>query len=164
MKPSEILIIIGSLILLQSGCIQIDRISPEAPANPDQEKLLTLVNDVRSTGCDCGDTYFPPVNDVVWDDTLEMAAQNHSNDMNEHDNLSHTGSDGSNPGERINAVGYEWSTYGENVAVGYSSEEDVIEGWLDSPGHCRNIMNGNVTEMGVATSGSYWTQVFAKPK
>ena len=35
---------------------------------------------------------------------------------------------------------------------------------LDSPGHCENIMNGNVTEMGVATSGSYWTQVFAKPK
>ena len=84
--------------------------------------------------------------------------------MNEHDNLSHTGSDGSDPGERLNAVGYEWSTYGENVASGYSTEKDVVEGWLDSPGHCENIMNGNVTEMGVATSSSYWTQVFAKPK
>ncbi|MBL7110644.1 MAG: hypothetical protein ISS19_01735 [Bacteroidales bacterium] len=45
-----------------------------------------------------------------------------------------------------------------------STEKAVIEAWLDSPGHCKNIMNDKVTELGVATSGAYWTQVFAKPK
>ncbi len=41
------------------------------------------------------------------------------------------------------------------------TEKKVIEGWLNSSGHCKNIMNGSVTEMGIATSGDYWTQVFA---
>jgi len=164
MQTSRKFILIGLVALLPSGCIEIQKFSPKAPESPDKNELLILVNDVRSSGCNCGDTWYPPVNDVVWDDTLEMAAQKHSNDMNKHENLSHTGSDGSSPGDRLDAAGYLWSTYGENVAVGYSSEEDVIEGWLDSPGHCTNIMNANVTQMGVATSGSYWTQVFAKPE
>lgn len=151
-------------LILPGSCIVVDKVKPKAPESPDEDKLLVLVNEIRSEGCNCGDDYFPPADDLVWNDTLELAAQNHSDDMNEHDNLSHTGSDGSDPGDRLHTVGYEWSTYGENVAVGFSSGEDVIEGWLDSPGHCRNIMNGNVTQMGVATSGSYWTQVFAKPK
>ncbi len=135
-----------------------------APANPDKQELLRLINEVRNSGCNCGDDYYAPVGNVTWNDLLEEAAQNHSNDMDKHDKLDHTGSDGSSAGERINAVGYQWSTYGENIAVGYPTEKKVIEGWLNSPGHCKNIMNKSVTEMGVATSGAYWTQVFAAPK
>ena len=150
-------------VSLSIGC-EVDAIHPKAPVNPDKDELLKLVNEARSTGCNCGDTYYPPVDVVVWSDQLEQAAQNHSNDMNEHDNLSHTGSDGSLPGDRLNSIGYSWWTYGENIALGYSSEKAAVEGWLDSPGHCANIMNGDMTEMGVATSGSYWTMVLAKPK
>ena len=78
--------------------------------------------------------------------------------------LSHQGSDGSDAGDRITQAGYTWQTYGENIAEGYTSEEAVIKGWLESEGHCQNIMNGAFTEMGVATSGSYWTQVFGTPR
>jgi len=135
----------------------------DAPANPDKEKLLRLVNEVRATGCNCGNDYYPPVNAVVWNEQLEEAAQKHSTDMKKHKDLNHEGSDGSSAGDRINATGYSWNTYGENIAVGYPTEEKVIQGWLQSIGHCKNIMNGNFTQMGVATSGAYWTQVFARP-
>jgi uncharacterized protein YkwD len=136
----------------------------DAPKDPDSEKLLELVNDVREKGCDCGGEYQAPASPVVWNDKLEQAAQNHSNDMDENNFMKHDGSDGSSPGDRIVVVGYSWSTYGENIANGYTSESAVIQGWLDSPGHCKNIMNAKFTEMGVATSGSYWTMVLAKPE
>lgn len=136
----------------------------DAPINIDQQELLDLVNEVRQSGCNCGDEYFSPVSPVAWNDTLEKAAQIHSDDMNKKNFFSHTGSDGSSAGDRITELGYDWSTYGENIAAGYTSEQTVIQGWLDSDGHCKNIMNGNFTEMGIATKGSYWTQVFATKK
>ncbi len=136
----------------------------DAPQNPDSEKLLELVNEVRAEGCDCGGEYQAPASPVAWNDKLEQAAQNHSNDMDKNNFMNHDGSDGSSPGDRIVAVGYSWSTYGENIANGYTSETAVIQGWLDSPGHCKNIMNAKFTEMGIATSGSYWTMVLAKPE
>ena len=51
----------------------------------------------------------------------------------------------------------------ENVAMGQQNEEEVMKSWLSSPGHCANIMNPNVTEVGAAHSGDYWTQLFAAP-
>jgi uncharacterized protein YkwD len=47
------------------------------------------------------------------------------------------------------------------LAVGVETEDEVIQMWLDSPGHCENIMNPDVLEMGVGTSGPYWTMVLA---
>ncbi len=55
--------------------------------------------------------------------------------------FSHTGLNGSTAGQRITAAGYTWSAYGENIANGYSSEQAVINGWLGSEGHCKNIMS-----------------------
>ncbi|MEX2366451.1 MAG: CAP domain-containing protein [Pseudohongiellaceae bacterium] len=70
--------------------------------------------------------------------------------------------------DRVTATGYTWSAVGENIAAGYSSVEEVMQGWLKSPGHCRNIMSDQFSEFGVsrvdvsdADFPSYWTQVFA---
>jgi uncharacterized protein YkwD len=123
--------------------------------------LLQLVNDVRASGCVCGTTNMPAVAPVIWNDLLEDAAA-HSVDMKNRNTLSHTGGDGSNPGDRIVAAGYNWTTFGENIAYNYPDESAVIQGWLQSEPHCRNIMNASVTEMGVARSGAYWTQIFGK--
>lgn len=136
----------------------------EAPETVDKQELLDLVNKVRENGCNCSGEDMPPVAAIVWNDTLTIVAQTHSDDMNSHNKLDHTGSDGSSPGDRLDYAGYNWTTYAENIAVGYTSEQAVIDGWLKSEGHCKNIMNANVTEMGVATSGSYWTQIFAAKK
>ena len=133
----------------------------KAPATPSQQRLLDLVNNARTTGCQCGATYYPAVAAVTWHAELEDAAKLHSEYMNETGVLSHTGRNNSDAGTRITAAGYQWQAYGENIAEGYETEEDVMNAWLSSPGHCANIMDGDFKEMGVATSGRFWTQVFA---
>ena len=97
---------------------------------------------------------------VTWNDKLAKAAYDHSVDMKLNDYFSHTGLNGSNPGQRITAAGYIWKTYGENIANGYASEQAVMNGWLGSEGHCKNIMNGSFKEMGAGREGNYWTQIF----
>ena len=129
--------------------------------NVNKVKLLELVNAVRKTGCNCGSTAMPPVAAVAWNDKLAKAAYDHSVEMKANDYFSHTGSNGSSPGQRITAAGYTWKTYGENIAHGYTSEQAVMNGWLNSEGHCRNIMNGNFKEMGAGRQDTYWTQDFA---
>ena len=124
--------------------------------------LLQLVNDARKKGCNCGNTYYPSVAPLAWNEKLEKAAQDHSADMFKKKFFSHTGSDGSGSGERISRAGYAWKFYGENIANGYQTEKEVIAGWLSSPDHCRNIMNKDFTEMGIGKSGSYWTQDFGR--
>ena len=123
--------------------------------------MVQLVNDVRKKGCQCGDTYYPPAQPIAWNDLLEKAALNHSQDMSQNSFFSHTSPSGGNAGTRITAVGYRWMTYGENIAMGYNDERSVVMGWINSPGHCKNIMNKNYKEMGVAKVNSYWTQAFA---
>ncbi|MGN7822171.1 CAP domain-containing protein [Chitinophaga sp. 22536] len=123
----------------------------------DRATLLSLVNDVRSKGCNCGGDQMPPVGPVTWNDLLEKAAYNFSVDMQTNNFFSHTSPSGSTPGSRLDAVGYNWNTYGENIAQGYMTEQSVIQGWINSPGHCKNIMNGNFKEMGVGKAGNYWT-------
>ncbi|MET7609285.1 CAP domain-containing protein [Streptomyces avermitilis] len=116
-------------------------------------RIVTLVNSERSkVGC----------SPVTLNAKLSKAAQDHSADMASHKNMSHTGSDGSDPGARITRAGYIWSSYGENVAYGYSTPEQVMAGWMSSPGHKRNILDCGFKEIGVglAQPNSYWTQDF----
>ena len=132
------------------------------PKKINRQKLLELVNNYRQSGCNCGGENMPPVNPVVWNDQLEKAAQKHSDDMKSNNFFSHTGSDGKNAGNRITNAGYVWTTYGENIGSGYKTEEAVVNGWINSGGHCKNIMNAGFKDMGVAVSGDYWTQVFGR--
>lgn len=131
------------------------------PNNVNQKKLLTLVNRYRAQGCTCGNDVMPSVDPISWNPTLADVAQTHSTDMRNHSTMSHTGSDGSTAGQRLTRGGYSWSSYGENIASGYSTEDAVIRAWVQSTGHCKNIMSANKKEMGVARDGNYWTQVFA---
>lgn len=123
----------------------------------DREALIKLVNGVRSRGCNCGGQNMPAVGPLTWNGLLEKAAYNHSKDMTDLKYFNHTGLNGSTPGSRLDAVGYNWSYYGENIATGSMDEQAVILGWLHSPDHCRNIMNGSFTEVGVGKNGQNWT-------
>ena len=131
------------------------------PSTVNKTVLIQLVNEVRKTGCQCGDTWYGPAAAVTWNNQLETAAYNHSKDMNDKKYFSHEAPDGSDAADRIKRAGYNWITYGENIGQGFSNEHRVINGWLGSPGHCRNIMNKLYREMGIARVGSYWTQVLA---
>ena len=98
---------------------------------------------------------------------MGAAALGHSDDMQQRNFFSHTGSNGSNPGDRLTSAGYNWRTYGENIAAGQSTVQSVVSGWMNSPGHCANIMNASFREIAVAcvkgtggsTYGTYWTMV-----
>ncbi|MEU6553456.1 CAP domain-containing protein [Streptomyces sp. NPDC046915] len=130
---------------------------PTATASGVAARVIQLVNAERAkVGCSA----------LTSNATLAKAAQAHSADMAAHQNMSHTGSDGSSPGDRITRAGYSWSAYGENVAYGYSTPEQVMAGWMSSPGHRANILNCSFKQIGVglAQPGSYWTQDFGTPR
>jgi len=94
---------------------------------------------------------------------LTEAAQQHSQDQASMNSMSHDGSDGSQPGQRVQQAGYQWQAVAENVAYGYGDEEQCMQEWMNSPGHRENIL-GPYTHFGsaVAYSGStpYYTQDF----
>lgn len=107
---------------------------------------------------------------------LTQSALIHTVDMVEHRFISHSGSDGSNVAERVTKTGYKWLVVGENLAMGQRTPEEVIEGWLDSPGHRQNLLHDRFREIGVAYiegeivasngtiwRGGYWTQNFGTP-
>ncbi len=80
------------------------------------------------------------------------------------DYFSHTSLDGSSMSDRIDRQGYAWRRLAENIAAGYPSPEAVVEGWMNSPGHRANILNCDLTEIGVGHYQRYWTQNFGTPR
>ena len=119
--------------------------------------LLKLINEARQNGCTCAGKYYAPVEPVSWNDLLEKAAKNHSDDMSNKKYFSHIGTDGSDAGARMLSAGYKWTNFAENIGMGYPTEQDVIDAWLHSPGHCKNIMNKSYKEIGIANVNGYWT-------
>ena len=135
------------------------------------KEMLTRVNNARSQARNCGADNYPATAILNWHCTLESVAYEHSRDMGDHNFFSHTGSDGLQSADRVKNAGYDWSTVGENIAAGQQTTDAVMIAWLDSPGHCANIMHSSYTEFGAASytvDGSdfpiYWTQVFARPQ
>ncbi|QNA98654.1 CAP domain-containing protein [Massilia sp. Se16.2.3] len=135
-------------------------------------EILGLVNAARASPRMCGERSFGPAAPVRWNDALAAAALVHSRDMATHRHFAHRGSDGSEVGLRSSRAGYNWRQVGENIAAGQTTPKEAVEGWLDSPGHCANLMNPSFVEMGAGYDISrarmpgfvYWTQVFAVPR
>jgi len=89
---------------------------------------------------------------VHSDTRLMIAAQRHTGDMVRRNYFEHVSPSGSDPGDRITAAGYVWTTYGENIAAGYLTPRTVMQGWMASEGHCENILNPAFTEIGVGVT------------
>jgi len=145
--------------------------SDPGDASTASNEVLRMVNEARSKPRRCGAKSFKPAPALRLNATLAAAAREHSTDMARHSYMDHSGRDGSTPAQRVTAQGYAWRVVGENVAAGAGDATEVMSGWLDSPGHCANIMSADFTEMGVAFAinpkddyGVYWTQVFARPR
>ncbi len=101
------------------------------------------------------------------DPELMKAAQVHAKDMAEHEKMSHEGSDGSSPAQRVERQGYHYLSTGENVAAGQESVKEVMDGWMNSEHHRRNIL-GDFSQIGAAraqdTEGRfYWVVDFGRP-
>jgi uncharacterized protein YkwD len=142
-----------------------------------EAEVLRLTNLQRVAGYTCTDAktgqtaVMPPVPALAWNAQLTSAARLHSADMGAKNYFSHTSLDGTAFSERITRAGYVWRTAGENIAAGYGTPAAVVDGWMDSFGHCENIMSGAFTDLGVgyasvpgSTYGDYWTQDFGAPR
>jgi uncharacterized protein YkwD len=134
-------------------------------------RALQLVNDVRARGARCGEKAFGPAPPVRLSGPLAEVALGHANDMALHDYFEHQDLTGHSPADRVRAIGYRETLVGENIAYGPQSADEVVQGWLDSPGHCENIMDPRFSEMGLAFAagqasrrGLYWVQLLAAPR
>ena len=141
-----------------------------------KQAYLDAVNAARSVGRNCGDTYMPPAPPLQWSDALYRAAYEHSQDMAATGVLTHDGSGtetdwtaivwdlgrGSVFNERIKNNGASMSGSGENIALVHNGgTQYVINGWLNSPGHCMNLMSPVWKYVGMARVGTFWTQDFS---
>jgi len=142
------------------------------PAGVIQEVFVYL-NQARSTACKCGNKRYPAVAPLVYNETLAAAAQKHANWMASALKLTHTEPkrDAATSGERLMQAGYRWSVVAENIAAGQPTAREVVDAWLTSPGHCKNLMDNAVKEIGIGfaytDSGKYhyyWATDFATPR
>ena len=133
-----------------------------------EEDVFDLVNDRRAAGAMCGSTSYGPTAALAMNTKLRNAARAHSQDMAANNYFSHTSLDGRTFDQRIRDAGYTGSgPLGENIAAGQSSPQSVVNGWMGSPGHCRNIMDPAFRAIGVgyayeasSTYRHYWTLSF----
>jgi uncharacterized protein YkwD len=132
--------------------------------------VVELVNEARSRGRRCGSERFDPAPPLQASSLLNQAAAGHARDMLKNDFFEHRGSDGSEPKDRIARAGYHHRLAGENIALGPESAEEVVAGWLASPGHCANIMEPRFRDIGVGLASGhkrgqvYWVQNFGAPR
>lgn len=136
--------------------------------------ILAAVNAARAAPRTCGTQQFDAAAPLAWNAPLAEAALAHSSDMAEKRYFSHVDKDGLAVAQRATQAGYRWRQIGENIAAGQNTAQEAVAGWLDSPGHCANIMAPGFSEMGAAfaigsSTGAgpgrvYWTQVLGMPR
>lgn len=101
---------------------------------------------------------------LVLDERLTQAAAAHARDLVRRGTLGHRGSDGSTLGQRVTRAGYNWSTVAENLALTTAaSPRGVVALWMKSRGHRKNLLNREVTQMGLAHIRTIWVLVLARP-
>ncbi len=134
-----------------------------------QQRVIDLVNQARAQGRRCGNEYFDPTAPMAAADSLARAATRHALDMARRGYFDHRSPEGRQPRDRVRQAGYRPRLTGENIAFGPESAEEVVAGWLASPGHCANIMDPRFREMGVAVAQGrrrghfYWVQNLGMP-
>lgn len=129
-------------------CLLTIAATPAAPELNERDRVVDLVNAER-TAAGCGPVHV--------DERLAAAAQEHSQDMAEHDYLSHESPEGEGPRERADRHGYP-HLVAETVARGQQSAERVVETWMASDRHRDIILNCDRVAVGVGEVDRAWTQ------
>jgi uncharacterized protein YkwD len=127
----------------------------------DPEKARELINAYRKAN---------GLKPLKLNTALTEAAKNHSRDLAKWDRISHFGSDGSNPWDRVKRAGYNAKLAAENVGTGQVTIDEVMKGWQTSPGHNKNLLLSDASDMGIALVQdnktefkTFWTLVVGSP-
>lgn len=152
--------------------INFSSVALSEPSPAFESEVLRLTNRARARGWNCatlreGGPALPP---LTQNSALDVAALAQSAGMALFGYFDHTSTlDGSTPSRRVQAAGMNPQVSAENIAAGQATPTEVVDAWLRSPGHCKNIM-GDFSQIGISyvkrsgtTYLNYWTQVFAKP-
>ena len=145
--------------LLDAGAAD-SKDKPRFKMSPEEKKLLELTNAEREK------EDLPPLKP---NPTLFEVARSHSRNMAKQGKMEHV-LDGKGVKQRLNAAGYDWSWFGENIANGMNQPvAKILEGWMDSKGHRENILRKHYTEIGLGIAEDdngrkYYTQVFGRPR
>ena len=113
---------------------------PPAPSGSKEAQVLQLTNNERQKA-GCGP--------LRTNSALTRAADLHASDMVVHHFFDHNSQDGRSPFDRMKAAGFKGGSMAENIAVGYSSAAAVVEGWMNSEGHRKNILNCDYSLIGI---------------
>jgi uncharacterized protein YkwD len=166
MKPAAF---IACLALVCQPALPADVVVGKASESAIRARVLALVNEARAAGRRCGSEQFASAAPLEDSPSLRKAAQRHADDMARRKYFDHRGADGSQPKDRVQRSGYKPRLTGENIAFAPESAEEVVAGWLASPGHCANIMDTRFTDTGVGVATGrqrghiYWVQTFGWP-
>lgn len=158
----------ASLMPAQAPTVGVRALDGSPGQDPFEAEVLRLTNEARAHARSCGGKRMKAAKPLRWSDQLAASAHDHSADMATQDYFSHYSQSGTSPFQRIRSVGYSYRAAGENIAAGRSLADPaaVVQAWLDSPGHCKVIMNRKYRELGVGrVEGAgkwsvYWTQNF----
>lgn len=160
-------LVIAALVAASSAA---DAREARDPGAGVRARVVELVNIARSKPRRCGRERFAAAPPLRESRQLTRAAADHARDMARRKYFDHRGSDGSEPRDRVRRSGYQWVLTGENIAFGPESAEEVVAGWLESPGHCANIMERRFRDIGVGVAIGkkrghiYWVQEFGAPR
>ena len=132
------------------------------------------LSELRHRGATCPSGTMAAAAPVVWNERLADAAEAQAREMARLDRMSHRDRQDRGLGERLRAARYPFRGAVENVAVGFASIDDVVDAWLESEGHCENLMNAAVREFGLACVDAdakgapaerrYWALVLGAPR
>lgn len=136
-----------------------------------QVSVLAEINRRRASAQSCGTRgTFAATGALRWSNALFGASAGHARDMVANNFFSHTGANGSSVGDRLNAIAYSWASVAENIAAGQPTVTRVVDAWMNSDGHCANVMNPAMEEVAVAcvyntvNRSNYWVMDVAKPR
>jgi uncharacterized protein YkwD len=156
-------------VTLASGAVAREAVVGRESNAAIRARVVELVNDARVGARRCGSERFPAAPSLHVSEKLNDAAAAHARDMARKKFFEHRGSDGSEPRNRVLRAGYDSRLTGENIALGPESAEEVVAGWLASPGQCSNIMDSRFHDIGVGLASGrkrgqiYWVQDFGAP-
>ncbi len=154
----SILAIEGGLFLYTRRPIEMNSQQAAVIAN----KLIAYTNEERVS-----ENLLP----LTRNSKLDIAAQKKAQDMIAKGYFAHFSPEGISPWHWINEAGYRYVTAGENLAIDFIDSKDVVNAWMNSPGHRRNIMKQKYTDIGMAVADgmfenrrtTFVVQYFATP-
>jgi uncharacterized protein YkwD len=133
------------------------------------DEVLQRLNAARASGYRCGGRAMAPAAPLHWDASLYSAAEVHSRDMARRNYFEHRTPEGVDVKSRASAAHYKFRTLGENIAAGVRTLPEAMQAWMESAGHCENIMAPEFQDVAVACVaqpgsewGTYWTMVLGR--